>query len=77
MKRGGTKRLMMRDIGKKIKQRYKMELEKLQILAQLVDNTEILIDRLKKSYDKNDGEEFTKSKNAILDFQKKIDQVLR
>lgn len=54
-----------------------MELEKLQILAQLVDNTEILIDRLKKSYDKNDGEEFTKSKNAILDFQKKIDQVLR
>lgn len=47
-----------------------------QILAQLIDNIEISIDKLEDAYQEKNGEEFINSKNAILEFQKGIDKVL-
>jgi hypothetical protein len=49
-----------------------LDLEQLQILAQLIDNSEASIIKLEKAYDKNNAEDFTNSKNEIIDIQKKI-----
>ena len=49
-----------------------VDLEQLQILAQLVDSMEIAIDKLERAYQNNDSEDFQKSKKAISDFQQKI-----
>tara|TARA_Y100000310_G_scaffold338212_1_gene427239 strand:- start:1441 stop:1614 length:174 start_codon:yes stop_codon:yes gene_type:complete len=54
-----------------------VSLEKLQLLAQLVDSMEIAIDRLEQAYQNNDSEGFQNSKNAIMDFQQKISGALR
>jgi hypothetical protein len=51
-------------------------LEQLQVLAQLVDSMEIAIDKLEKSYQKNDSENFQKSKEVISDFQQKILEII-
>ena len=51
-------------------------LEQLQILAQLVDSMEIAIDKLEKSYQNNDSENFQKSKKTISDFQQKILEII-
>ena len=39
-----------------------LDLQQLQILAQLVDNMEVLTERLEKSYSKKNAEEFNKIK---------------
>ena len=52
-----------------------LDLQQLQILAQLVDNMEIVSGRLEKAYGDNDGESFKKSKKEILDIQKKIFEI--
>jgi len=52
------------------------DLEQLQILAQLVDSMEIAINKLEKSYQDNDSENFQKSKKAIFDFQQKILEII-
>ncbi|MDP3027639.1 MAG: hypothetical protein Q8N63_08085 [Nanoarchaeota archaeon] len=52
-------------------------LEQLQILAQLVDSMEIAIDKLEKSYQNNDSENFQKSKKTISDFQQKILEIIK
>jgi len=49
-----------------------LDLEQLQLFGQLVDNMEILMGKLEKSFETKDGEGFVKSKKEILDFQKKI-----
>jgi hypothetical protein len=54
-----------------------LDLEQLQILAQIMDNIEVLTGILEKSYENNNGEEFNKSKGAILDFQKKIGGMIK
>jgi len=54
-----------------------VNLEQLQTIAQLVDNIEISVEKLEKAYENNDSEEFSKSKNTILDFQKKISEMLK
>lgn len=51
-------------------------LEQLQILAQLVDSMEMAIDKLEKSYQNNDSENFQKSKKTISDFQQKILEII-
>jgi len=53
-----------------------LDLEQLQILAQLVDNIEISTNKLEKAYQDNDSEDFQKSRKAILDFQQKISALL-
>jgi hypothetical protein len=52
-------------------------LEELQILAQLIDNIGISIEKLEKAYGKKDAESFNKSKEAILDFKNKISEILK
>ena len=54
-----------------------VNLNELQLLAQLVDNIEISIGKLEKSYKDNDGENFQKSKQSILDFQQKISKIIK
>ena len=53
-----------------------LDLEQLQFLAQIVDSMEIAVEKLEKSYEENDGENFQNSKKAILDFQSKISENL-
>lgn len=54
-----------------------IDLEQLQLLAQLVDNIEIATGKLEKAYQDNDAEDFQKARMAILDFQQKISEVLK
>lgn len=53
-----------------------LDLDQLQILAQLVDNIEIISEKVEKSFDENNSEEFTKSKNELLKVQKKITELV-
>lgn len=54
-----------------------MDLQEIQLLAQLADNLDILSQRLEKSYQTNNLEEFNKSKSEIIIIQKKISQILQ
>ena len=52
---------------------YKMiDLQKIQILAQLLDNLQILSKQLEKYYNENNAEMFKKIKKEMLDVQNKI-----
>lgn len=53
-----------------------LDLQELQILAQLADNLDVLSNKLEKTYSENDAENFNKSKNAILEIQRKINEIL-
>jgi len=53
-----------------------LDLEQLQILAQITDSTEILTEKLEKAYANNDREEFNKFKGEILKNQKKISEII-
>ena len=53
-----------------------LDLEQLQILAQLVDNIGIIIEKIEKSFEENNGEEFVKSKKELLNSQKKINEII-
>ena len=52
------------------------DLQKLQILTQLIDNLHICSDRLEKFYNGNNAAEFNKAKMEILEIQKKISAIL-
>ena len=54
-----------------------LDIEQIQILAQLADNAEVMIEKLEKSYEKNDAEDFMNSQGEILDIQKKISDILK
>lgn len=54
-----------------------MKIEELQILAQLIDSTESAVGRIEHSYGKNDVEEFTQAKQTILNFNKKISEIIK
>lgn len=53
-----------------------IDLEQLQILAQLVDNMEILANKLERAYNDNNGENFNSSKKELLDSQNKISRLI-
>jgi len=53
-----------------------LDLEQLQNLAQIVDNMDVLIEKLEKAYSSNDSEEFNKSKKTIFEGHKKISQII-
>ena len=53
-----------------------LDLEQLQILAQLADNMEVLSEKMEKAYNDNDGEAFNKSKKELLDIQGKISSMV-
>jgi hypothetical protein len=54
-----------------------IELEQLKILAKLVDNIEAITVKLEESYNNNNGEEFNKYKQQILETQKNISEILQ
>jgi len=54
-----------------------LDLEQLQVLAQLSDNLDILLNVLEKSYNNKDSENFNRSKNEVLETYKKISEILR
>jgi hypothetical protein len=49
-----------------------IDLEQLQILAQLIDNMEIATNKLEEAYNTNNAEKFNAAKKEVLDIQKKI-----
>ena len=53
-----------------------LELDELQILAQLIDDIEISINGLEKSYNKKNSENFENYKKSILDSQKKVSEII-
>ncbi len=53
-----------------------LDLQELQILAQLVDNMDIMRGELERKYEENDGESFNKYKREILNIQKKISEMI-
>ena len=54
-----------------------MKIEELQILAQLIDSIDSGVERIEHSYGKNDVEEFSKAKEIILNFNKKISEIIK
>ena len=53
-----------------------VDLEHLQLLAQLIDSMELAIDKLERAYQDNDNENFEKSKKVIFDFHQKISEII-
>ena len=54
-----------------------IDLEQLQILAQLVDNVEIFIQRMEKAFSENNAESFNLNKKEILEIQKKVSDIIK
>lgn len=53
------------------------DLHDLQILAQLIDNMDLAVKKIEKSYDINNAEMFNHSKKEILDIQSKISKLIK
>lgn len=53
------------------------DLPQLQLIAQLIDNLDIVIKELEDSYNKNDAETFKKAKIEIVDIHDKISRTIR
>ncbi len=54
-----------------------MELEKIQLVAQIVDSIENMTIKMEKAYADNDSERFERARKSILDFKQKIEDVLK
>ena len=54
-----------------------INLEQLQILAQLIGNMELIANKIEKAYNDKDNEEFIKNKKEILNFQRKISEIIK
>ena len=54
-----------------------IDLDQLQILAQLVDSMEIAVIEVEKTYNEKDSENFSKHKREILNIQKRISQMMK
>jgi hypothetical protein len=54
-----------------------MDLNDLQIFAQLIDNLNSLIEKLEKAYNKGNLEEFNLIRNEILETHKKMIEIKR
>lgn len=54
-----------------------MNLQELQLLAQLIDSMEIGVEKLGKSYQKKDSEDFYKSKKTIIGFQQQVAKLVK
>jgi len=54
-----------------------LDLQEIQIIAQLVDNMEVLTNKIEDAYKENNGEKFNKSKREILSVQRKISEMIK
>jgi len=48
------------------------DVQELQVIAQLIDNMDVVVGKLEKAYADKDGENFKKAKEEILKSQKSI-----
>lgn len=55
----------------------KLELQNVQLLLQLIDSMDLVAKKLEDSYNKKNSDRFNDYKNEILNFQKKIDEILK
>jgi len=53
------------------------DMQELQIILQLVDNIDIVVEKLEKAYDNRDATNFEKSKQEILSSYRKIQEILK
>ena len=53
-----------------------LDVQQLQVVAQLINNMEIVIEKLNDAYSNNDAEKFKQSKIEILTSQKQIEEML-
>jgi len=56
---------------------FLQDVQELQVIAQLIDNMDVIVDRLEKAYNEKDGQKFKESKEEILKSQKKIGEMLK
>jgi len=54
-----------------------LDVQELQIMAQLVDNLEISYKNLESAYNSKNSEAFMTAKRSILDTQSKIDSMIK
>jgi hypothetical protein len=54
-----------------------IDLEQLQIIAQLIDNLDIITRKLEKAYQDNDSENFNNSKKEIINIKEQINEILK
>ena len=54
-----------------------LSLNEIQLMAQLIDSIEKSAVKLESSYNQKNGKEFNSSKNDILNFQKKISEIIK
>ena len=54
-----------------------VDLQQLQILAQLLDNMDTASEKLEKTYGENNAEDFNSSKKEIMGIQNKISEILK
>ena len=54
-----------------------VDLQELQILAQLVDNLDKIADKLKDAYEKNNSEEFNNLTKGLLSTKLKISEMIQ
>jgi len=59
-----------------VKKEGMLDLQEIQIIAQLVENMLIASENLENSYNKRSGEEFIKAGKELLNTQKKITDIL-
>lgn len=53
-----------------------IDLPQLQLIAQLMDNMDISVKELEKSYNENNSERFTRAKQEIFDIHDKIGRLV-
>ena len=51
--------------------------QELQVISQLIDNMDVIINKLEKAYEDKDGPSFKQSKYEILKSQKQIEAMLK
>ncbi|MBD3253016.1 hypothetical protein GF386_04750 [Candidatus Pacearchaeota archaeon] len=54
-----------------------IDLNELQVLAQLVDNSDIILGKLEKAFNKKDAKGFNEAKKEILEIQRKISDIVK
>ena len=76
-KRRWLKRLELNDWqDKKVEDLSRGMQQKLQIITQLIDNMQKISEKCEQAYNKNDGVEFNRAKEGILENQKKISELI-
>ena len=59
------------------KEEEMQDVQELQVIAQLIDNIDVVVGKLEKAYEDKNGQEFKISKFEILKSQKQIGDMLK